>query len=123
MPTKKTTLPKADITHISPERHIGVWQDYINPSLDDIDAIMEKYRFHELDKEAILEENQYARIDTYDDYLFLVLHFPKYDPNTERYIHNELNIFVGKDYLISFRYYQSTTMKRIYNKYDARVRA
>lgn len=123
MPAKKTTTSKTEVTQIAPERHIGVWQDYINPSLDDIDAIMEKYGFHELDKEAILEENQYARIDTYDDYLFLVLHFPKYDPNTERYIHNELNIFVGKDYLISFRYYQSTTMKRIYSKYDARVRA
>jgi magnesium transporter len=123
MPSKKTTTSKTEVTQIAPERHIGVWQDYINPSLDDIDAIMEKYGFHELDKEAILEENQYARIDTYDDYLFLVLHFPKYDPNTERYIHNELNIFVGKDYLITFRYYQSTTMKRIYSKYDARVRS
>jgi magnesium transporter len=82
---------------------------------------VKQYNFHELDKEAILEENQYARIDTYDDYLFLVLHFPKYETTTERYIHNELNIFVGKDYLLSFRYYQSKTMKRVYEGYETRL--
>lgn len=97
------------------------WRDFINPPLEDIDTIVKQYNFHELDKEAILEENQYARIDTYDDYLFLVLHFPKYETTTERYIHNELNIFVGKDYLLSFRYYQSKTMKRVYEGYETRL--
>ncbi len=96
-----------------------LWQDYINPPLDIIEEVIEHYDFHELDREAILEENQYARIDTYEDYIFLVLHFPKYEPSTERYIHNELNIFVGKDYIITFRYYQSTTMKRIYTRYES----
>lgn len=69
----------------------------------------------------MIEPNQYARIDTYDDYIFLVLHFPKYEPNTERYIQNELNIFLSKDYIITFRYYQSTTMKRIYDRYETRL--
>ena len=121
MPAKKTSQTTEVISPII-NKKVGVWQDFINPSLDDIDAIMEKYGFHELDKEAILEENQYARIDTYDDYLFLVLHFPKYEPSTERYIHNELNIFVAKDYIITFRYYQSTTLKRVYTKYESRIR-
>ena len=94
-----------------------LWKDYINPPLDFIEEIVGQYQFHELDQEAILEENQYARIDTYDGYIFLVLHFPKYETSTERYIHNELNIFIGKDYIITFRYYQSTTMKRIYARY------
>lgn len=95
-----------------------VWQDYINPPLDVIEDIMLRHDFHELDREAILEENQYARLDTYDNYLFLVLQFPKYEPTTERYIHNEMNIFIGKDYIITFRYYQSTTMRRVFTRYE-----
>ncbi len=101
----------------------GIWLDRINPPLDEIDAVFEKHDFHELDRDAVIEPNQYARIDTYDDYIFLVLHFPKYEPNTERYIQNELNIFISKEYLISFRYYQSTTMKRIYDRYEDRIEA
>lgn len=96
----------------------GIWLDRVNPPLDEIDAVMSKYDFHELDRDAILESNQYARLDAYSDYIFLVLHFPKYDPNSERYIHNELNIFVSRDYLISFRYYQSATMKKVYESYE-----
>lgn len=98
----------------------GIWIDTINPTKKEIEQIFEQYEFHELDREAILEEHQYARIDPYENYLFLVLHFPKYNPVTERYIHNELNIFVGKDYLLTFRYYQSTTMRKIYAEYEKR---
>jgi magnesium transporter len=94
-----------------------IWLDSINPPLDEVDAIIEKYGFHTLDREAILEENQYARIDSYDDYLFLVLHFPKYEQNTERYISNEFNIFLSKEYLITFRYYQTEGLKKRYSEY------
>ena len=83
---------------------------------------MTKYGFHELDRDAILESNQYARLDAYDDYIFLVLHFPKYDPSSERYIQNELNIFISHEYLISFRYYQSSTMRRVYDRYETDVK-
>ena len=94
----------------------------MNPPLDEIDAVMTKYNFHELDRDAILESNQYARLDAYDNYIFLVLHFPKYDPSSERYIHNELNIFVSHNYLISFRYYQSSTMRRVYDRYETDIK-
>ena len=79
---------------------------------------MEKYEFHPLDREAILEENQYARIDTYEKYMFMVLHFPKYDTTNERYISNELNIFIATEYLLTFRYFQTNTIKKIQDKYD-----
>ncbi len=100
-----------------------LWLDRVNPPLDEIDAVMTKYDFHELDRDAILESNQYARLDAYDDYIFLVLHFPKYDPSSERYIQNELNIFISHEYLISFRYYQSSTMRRVYDRYETDVKA
>jgi magnesium transporter len=100
----------------------GLWLDRVNPPLDEIDAVMEKYQFHELDRDAILEANQYARLDAYDDYIFLVLHFPKYDANSERYIQNELNIFISRDYLISFRYYQSSTMRKLYGQYETDIK-
>ena len=114
MPTKTVKKPTSLATK-------NLWQDYINPPLDEVDAVVEKYQFHSLDRDAILEENQYARLDSYDDYIFLVLHFPKYDPGTERYIQNELNIFIAREYIISFRYYQSRTMKKVYDRYETKL--
>jgi magnesium transporter len=95
------------------------WLDYINPSTEEVDRIVEKYHFHPLDRDAIIEENQYARIDTYDDYMFMVLHFPKYDEKNEKYTSNEFNIFIAKDYLLTFRYFQTTTVKKLQDTYES----
>ena len=96
------------------------WIDFVNASESEVEDIIERYDFHELDKEAILEENQTARVDTYDKYVFVVLHFPKYDTRTKRYLLNEFNIFVSKEFLISFRYYQSSSLERLFERYEAK---
>ncbi len=94
------------------------WIDIINPSEEVIDAIISEYKFHELDRDAILEPDQTARVDTYEHYIFVVLHFPKYDPKTKRYLTNEFNIFLSKEYLITVRYYMSQTMDRLHDRYE-----
>ncbi len=97
-----------------------IWIDKENPDVKYIEKIFKKYDFHELDREAILEENQQTRLDPYDDYLFIVLYFPKFDKKTQRYLANELNIFISKEYLITFRYYRSYTLQKVQNKYIQR---
>jgi magnesium transporter len=94
------------------------WIDIINPSEDAVDELMSTYNFHELDRDAIIESNQTARVDTYEHYLFVVLHFPKYDPKTKRYLTNEFNIFVSKDYLITVRYYASQSLDKLQDQLE-----
>ena len=40
----------------------------------------EHFEFHALDLEDVLSRNQRPKIDVYDDYLFIVLHLPIFDP-------------------------------------------
>ena len=80
--------------------------------------VLDNYNFHELDIEACLEENQRARIDTYPDYFFTILHFPKYNQKTKVYELNEFNVFVGKDYLITFRNFGGNHIDEIFEKYE-----
>lgn len=94
------------------------WIDIINPSEDAVDELMSTYNFHELDRDALIESNQTARVDTYEHYLFVVLHFPKYDPKTKRYLTNEFNIFVAKDYLITVRYYASQSLDKLQDQLE-----
>lgn len=111
MVKKTITSPKK-----SPRKN--PWVDFINATTEEVEEIVKKYEFHPLDHEAILEENQYARIDTYDEYIFMVLHFPKYDSTNERYVSNEFNIFISHDYLFTFRYYQTGTVKKLQETYE-----
>ncbi len=95
------------------------WIDIINPSHEVIDSIINEYKFHELDRDAIIEPDQTARVDTYEHYIFVVLHFPKYDSKTKRYLTNEFNIFLSQDYLITVRYYNSQTLDRLHDRFEA----
>src|ERR1044072_6323830 len=44
----------------------------------------ESFEFHALDLEDVLSRNQRPKIDVYDEYLFIVLHFPVFDPAAAR---------------------------------------
>lgn len=94
------------------------WIDITDPGKKEIDDIFEKYNFHELDKEAVLEENQRPRVDSYEDYILIILNFPKYDVRTKRYVINEFDIFLSKNYLISFRYLTSNSINKVFSSYE-----
>ncbi len=59
------------------------------------------FAFHPLDYEDIYSRNQRPKVDRYDDYLFVVLQFPRYDRDRERLNVVELDLFVGGDYVIT----------------------
>jgi magnesium transporter len=61
----------------------------------------ENFDFHALDHEDVLSRNQRPKIDVYDEYLFIVLHFPIFDPAAGRLGAGELDLFVGPGYLVT----------------------
>lgn len=94
------------------------WIDSVGLTKAEVLDVLKWYSFHELDIEACLEEDQHARVDQYEDYLFMVLHFPKYNEATQVYELNEFNIFLGKNFLISLRDFEWTKISSIFSKYE-----
>lgn len=78
------------------------WTNIIQPTPEDIDYLREEYpHFHPLDLEDILSTIEHPKMDEYDDYLFLVLHFPIWDPIRQLSRPSEVDIFVGSGYVIT----------------------
>ncbi len=94
------------------------WIDAVWLKEEKIKEIAEKYDFHELDIEACLEENQRSRVDVYDNYLFILLNFPKYNQLKKLYEQNEFDIFLWKDFIITFRDFWNTHIDSIFSKYS-----
>lgn len=72
-----------------------------NPTVKDIEELDAQYDLHELVYDDLVELNSQDKIDVYDEYLSIALHFPKFDPNSQRYVLNELNVVLGKNFLIT----------------------
>src|ERR671920_1976808 len=77
------------------------WVNIERPGPAERAWLEEHFDFHPLDYEDVLSRNQRPKVDEYDDYLFIVLHFPRYDKVVGRLNAAEVDIFVGPDYLIT----------------------
>jgi magnesium transporter len=77
------------------------WVNIEEPGAPERGWLEEHFDFHALDLEDVLSRNQRPKIDTYDDYLFIVLHFPIFDPSVGRLGAGELDLFVGQNVLIT----------------------
>jgi len=79
------------------------WINVARPRAVDQAWLEERFEFHPLDYEDVFSRNQRPKVDEYDDYLFIVLHFPRYDKKVSRLNAAELDLFVGPDYLITIQ--------------------
>ncbi len=78
------------------------WHHVLNPSDDNLNYLRDNFHFHPLDIEDCKEEhNQRPKVDIYDDYYFVILHFPDFDKNNRFLRIREVKIFWGEDFLIT----------------------
>lgn len=77
------------------------WINIAHPTEEDFSFLAENFDFHPLDIEDCRTRQQRSKIDIYDDYYFLILHFPYFD-KINRFIKiKEIKIFWGKNYIIT----------------------
>lgn len=77
------------------------WYQVYNPTDEDFDWLMDTFGFHPLDIEDCKSSNQRPKIDEYDDYYFLILHFPYFDKQNRFIRLKEVKIFWGRDYIVT----------------------
>jgi magnesium transporter len=77
------------------------WINIERPRPVDRAWLEEHFDFHPLDYEDVFSRNQRPKVDEYDEYLFVVLHFAAYDKTLGRLSAAELDVFVGPDYVVT----------------------
>lgn len=77
------------------------WYNIISPSDENLEYLLDNFDFHPLDIEDCRSKTQRPKIDVYDDYYFLILHFPYYDKANRLLKTKEVKLFWGKDYIVT----------------------
>ncbi|MFQ5945226.1 MAG: magnesium transporter CorA family protein [Anaerolineae bacterium] len=83
--------------------HQGLtWTHIQGPTSEDLAFLQEHYPFfHPLDLEDVMSNIQVPKVDEYDTYLFLVMHFPLFDRARRRLGRAEVDSFLGRDFAIT----------------------
>jgi magnesium transporter len=80
------------------------WMNIVHPSQEDIEHLRRYYPFHPLDLEDCLSDIERPKVDEYDNYLFIVMHFPTYDADARISRISEVDVFIGQGYLITLHH-------------------
>lgn len=84
------------------DKGLMLWVDLEDPTPEEIKAVLEGiFQFHPLAIEDCVNPGSLPKVEDYEDYLFIVTHAVDYS-RTEKFNTAELNLFLGKDYLVSF---------------------
>jgi len=102
MKTKKLTIIK--------NQHL-TWYDLESPQKEEYEMLKKKFHFHPLDIQDCISPVQRPKIDEYDDYIFLIIRLPYYKKREKVILASELDIFIGKDYLITIHRGKVSTLK------------
>lgn len=96
--------------------HGGVrWINIECPTPVSVAYLRENFPFHEPDLDDVLDTLQRPKFDEYDDYLSLVLQFPVHSKLTRTTTSTEVDIFVGRDYVITLH---DTKLKPLVRLFD-----
>ncbi len=77
------------------------WYNVQSPTEEDFEYLLNTFHFHPLDIEDCKQSNQRPKIDIYDDYYFIILHFPKFDRHNKFIKPREVKIFWAEEYIIT----------------------
>lgn len=84
-------------------RHV-TWIDIENPTEKDISGLIKKFPIHPLAVQEILSITYRPKLEDFDDHLYLVLHFPVFDPKTNATVSREIDFVIFPYNLITAHY-------------------
>lgn len=97
------------------------WIHLVDPDKKQIDKLVDKYNLHEIIEQDFLDFTTQDKIDTYDDCLFLVMRFPKYNTKTKKHFANQMHAILWKNFIITVTSYVTNNVEKIQEQYRKEI--
>jgi magnesium transporter len=95
-------LEREALRLVRADKGLLLWVDLDNPTEEEWKFVLESvFQFHPLAIEDCLSPSSLPKVEDYDEYLFMVIHAVDFT-RTEKFATTELDLFLGKDYLVTF---------------------
>lgn len=92
------------------------WINIVEPGSEDLKYLKDNFKFHTLDLKDVSGEAQRSKIDIYANYTFIIFRFPVTYTDSHLIGSHELDIFLGKDYLITIQKKKLKTLDQYFYK-------
>ena len=96
-----TCRDAVDPQWLDPASGATLWLDLSAPTPDDGRILADVFHFHPLSVEDALSVLQFPKIESYKDYLYLVLHGVDAKRGGSRFATHDIDFFLGPNYLVT----------------------
>jgi len=110
------TIPadRVDPAWLAPGSQVTVWVDLLNASPEEGQHILsDVFHFHELAVEDALSALQFPKVESYGQYLYLVLHRIDFDAPEHCFRTHDVDFFLGRTYLVTIHSGDSRSIEHI----------
>lgn len=90
------------------------WIDILKPTDKDFKFLADNFNFHHFILEEIKTPTYHPLIESYETYLFLILHFPNFYQRTNQIQAIEIDFLITKDTLVTVRYHNFPDLDNIF---------
>jgi magnesium transporter len=106
-------VDRVDPSWLRPQSGIWVWVDLSAPTPDEAKLLTDVFHFHELAIEDALAEIHHPKVESYGEYLYLILHAIDFKAHRHQFGTQEVDFFLGPQYLVTYHSGTSRSIGRI----------
>src|SRR5262249_8487949 len=90
-----------DRSWLNPAAGAMVWVDLAAPSIPESLILSDTFAFHPISVEDAMSKLEYAKVEAYDGYLYVILHGIESPMADRRFATHDVDFFVGANYLVT----------------------
>ncbi len=95
------------------------WIDLESPTQDEVRSVGKEFRLNPLVVHELSAPTLKSKVDLYEDFVYLILHFPKLRRDRANDQSQEIDFIVGKKFIITVRYSGSETLHHFAKMFEA----
>jgi magnesium transporter len=108
-----------DETYEVMKAHNGfAWIGLYRPTEEEVRSVADEFSLHHLAVEDALKGHQRAKLERFDNILFVVLRPARYMDEEERVEFGEVHVFVGPDFVVTIRHAESPDLATVRHRME-----
>jgi magnesium transporter len=92
---------RVDPAWFAPDSGVVFWTDLVEPTPDEGRILSDVFHFHPLAVEDALAATHHPKVESYGDYLYLILHRIDFEAPEHCFLTHDVDFFLGRNYLVT----------------------
>jgi magnesium transporter len=99
---------------LAPQSPATLWVDLVSPTAEESRTVLaDTFHFHPLAIEDATSEIHDPKVESYDSYLYLILHGIAFEEHEHRFSTRDVDFFVGRNFLVTVHAGQSRSIAQL----------